>query len=181
MKIYTKVGDDGFTALIGGRRVAKNDVRIAAYGSVDELNASLGVCRAQQLEAETDAALERIQHELFAIGAELAAPDASTRGLAQLDDAEVERLETEIDHFEESLAPLTNFILPTGTPASASLHAARCVCRRSEREVVALAADAEVRSVILSYLNRVGDLLFVLARAANAAAGVPDTAWQKKG
>ncbi|MEM9658039.1 MAG: cob(I)yrinic acid a,c-diamide adenosyltransferase [Planctomycetota bacterium] len=180
MKIYTRVGDDGRTALIGGQRVAKSDRRIAAYGSVDELNAQLGVCRAHALPAEMDASIERIQHEMFAIGAELAAPQADQRDLAQLSDRDVQRLESEIDQFEASLSPLTNFILPAGSSAAASLHVARCVCRRAEREVVSLTESSDVRGVILGYLNRVGDFLFVLARSANAAAGVTDVAWKKK-
>jgi cob(I)alamin adenosyltransferase len=179
MKIYTRTGDDGMTGLLGGVRVAKDDLRIAAYGTVDELNAALGVCRAAELPAAIDDVLARLQHELFALGAELASPDGAPRGTDLLGDAVIQRLEQSIDQFEATLTPLRVFIIPGGSPAGAALHAARCVCRRAERELVALAHASTVRPTALRFVNRVSDLLFVLARAANSAAGVGDVPWEK--
>jgi cob(I)alamin adenosyltransferase len=178
MRIYTRTGDAGTTGLYRGGRVSKSDPRIAAYGAIDELNAQLGVCRAGGAPAEIDAALARLQHELFALGAELCSP-ASSPGLDLLDEPQVTFLEQTIDRFEAELTPLKTFILPGGSPASAALHVARVTCRRAEREVVALMASAEVRPAILKYLNRMSDLLFVLARYANHATGVPDVPWEK--
>jgi cob(I)alamin adenosyltransferase len=180
MKIYTRTGDAGATGLHGGGRVPKNDIRIAAYGSIDELNAQLGVCRAAGLPAAADAVAARLQHEMFALGAELASPGGAVSQSLCLDQGDVARLEQAIDQFEEDLKSLKTFILPGGAPASAALHVARAVCRRAEREVVALAATAPVRPTILQYLNRAGDLLFVLARYANHAAGVADIPWEKR-
>ncbi len=179
MKIYTRTGDSGTTGLFGGARVSKHDLRIAAYGDVDELNALLGVCRATGLPSEVDAVVGQLQHELFALGAELASPSAAVSGVELLSEYSVQRLENQIDRFELDLAPLRNFILPGGSPAAASLHVARCVCRRAERQLVALAATAPVRDVALRYVNRISDLLFVAARCCNRAAGVADTPWQK--
>ncbi len=187
MKIYTRTGDAGMTGLYGGGRVLKNDVRIAAYGSVDELNACLGVCRASggakesSLSPEVDALLARLQHEMFAVGAELASPGGAAPDSILLADDDVARAESAIDRCEAALSPLKAFILPGGSPASAALHVARAVCRRAERDVIALAQVAEVRPVVVIYLNRVGDLLFVLARYANHVAGVGDVLWEKKG
>jgi cob(I)alamin adenosyltransferase len=179
MKIYTRTGDAGMTGLYGGGRVSKCDPRIAAYGAIDELNAQLGVCRAAGLPEEVDSLLGSLQHELFSLGAELSSP-ASSPGLDLLDEGEVTALEHAIDRFEADLAPLKTFVLPGGSPASAALHVARTVCRRAEREVVGLSAAAAVRPALLKYLNRVSDLLFVLARYANHAAGAPDIPWQKR-
>lgn len=180
MKIYTRTGDDGTTGLFGGPRVSKDDLRIAAYGSIDELNASLGMCRADGLPKQIDEETRRIQHELFAVGAELASPDASLSGTVLLEEWTVTRVEQSIDRFERDLPPLKAFILPGGCRASASLHVARCVCRRAERELVRLAKGASVRGTLLKYVNRVSDLLFVLARAANAAENVPDVLWDRQ-
>lgn len=179
MKIYTRTGDDGMTGLLGGGRVAKDDLRIAAFGTVDELNAALGVCRAAKLPDTIDHVLARLQHELFALGAELASPGGPPRGANLLDDAVIQRLEQSIDQFEATLTPLTTFILPGGSTAGAALHAARCVCRRAEREMVALTHISTVRPTAIQFMNRVSDLLFVLARAANSAAGVGDVPWEK--
>jgi cob(I)alamin adenosyltransferase len=179
MKIYTGAGDHGTTGLLGGSMVAKDDPRIAAYGAVDELNAALGVCRATGLPAEIDAVVTQLQHEMFTLGAELASPDAAPRGVGLLETAEIERLERTIDEFEARLPPLRTFILPGGASTAAALHAARCICRRAERDIVGLTHNSAVRPVVLVYVNRVSDLLFVLARAANAAAGVSDVPWQK--
>lgn len=180
MKIYTKTGDLGETGLFAGPRVRKDDPRIEAYGTVDELNAVLGVVRTQNPGPELDPLLERIQNELLSLGAELATPDPETNGTQILGDEHIEALERAIDHFEARLQPLRNFILPGGTPAAAFLHLARTVCRRAERHVVTLTfAPRPAAPRLVQYLNRLGDLLFVLSRAANALAGHPDVLWTK--
>lgn len=180
MKIYTRTGDAGLTGLYGGGRVRKNDQRIAAYGAVDELNALLGVCRSADLPAALDEPLARLQHEMFALGAELASPGDAAPGQLLLDDADIAAAEQAIDWFENHLEPLKTFVLPGGTSASAALHVARAVCRRAERDVCALEETAPIRAAVIQYLNRVSDLLFVMARYANHAAGVPDVLWEKK-
>jgi len=189
MKIYTKTGDAGETGLYGGSRVAKDSARVEAYGTVDELNSVLGVARAtlsmgEQSGVGVDTLLARIQSELFDLGAELATPPARLdtalgARIPLATDARVARLEKEIDCCEETLPPLKTFILPGGGTASAALHQARAVCRRAERRTVSLAHDEEgtVRPEVLRYLNRLSDLLFVLARQANHVAGVPDVPW----
>lgn len=179
MKIYTKTGDDGHTGLFGGERVLKDDQRVEAYGSVDETNASLGVARAAGLSPDVDATLERIQAQLFVLGAELATPadHRSRLRLPLLDGADVTALEHDIDRLEAGLPPLTSFVLPAGTAAASALHHARTVCRRAERRVVAIQGPAGLRSEIVIYLNRLSDLLFVMARHENHAAGVADVAW----
>ena len=176
MRIYTRKGDLGETGLPAGVRVGKDAVRIEANGTVEELNAVLGLVRSETLPEATDALLERVQNELFEVGAELAAPGTRTIGPRH-----VEALEAEIDRYDEPLEPLGAFILPAGCRAAAELHHARTVCRRAERRLVALSRGAEERTspTLLAYLNRLGDLLFVLARTANAQAGRRDTAWQK--
>jgi cob(I)alamin adenosyltransferase len=181
MKIYTKTGDSGQTGLFGGPRVSKCDLRIEAYGEVDELNAVLGLARTGSLSSEIDALLAHVQHELFAVGAELATPDPNKHNTALIGQLHIAALEQAIDHFEANLQPLTQFILPGGTPGAAALHVARTVCRRAERRVVALAEQPEetISPRLIIYLNRLSDLLFVLARVANASAGVPDVAWVK--
>lgn len=181
MKIYTRTGDDGTTGLFGGSRVSKTDVRVEAYGTVDEANAAIGVARSAGLEAETDAVLARAQAELFTLGAELAcAPGKESKlRLPLIDDEDIERLEREIDRAEEGLPPLKSFILPGGSGGAAALHLARCVCRRAERRVLILDAN-EVRGQVRRYLNRLSDLLFALARRANHDAGVEDVPWQPR-
>jgi len=179
MKIYTKTGDDGETGLFGGPRVRKDHPRIAAYGEVDELNASLAVVRAGQVPREIDQVIERIQHELFAVGAELATPDPVAHGTRWISAKHTSRLEADIDQWESTLAPLRNFVLPGGSPASASIHLARCICRRAERHIVALAAAEPISNEIVIYVNRLSDLLFVMARVVNQRLGVPDVPWQK--
>jgi cob(I)alamin adenosyltransferase len=181
MKIYTKTGDAGETGLFGGPRVRKDDVRIEAYGTVDELNAALGLVRCQALPAEIEQVLQRVQSELFCVGAELATPHPQSRGTAFINESHVAALERAIDNLEASLPPLTQFILPGGHPSAAWLHLARGICRRAERRVVSLAADAaaDVSPAIIRYLNRLGDYLFVAARFANAQARVNETKWQK--
>ena len=179
MKIYTKTGDQGDTGLFGGGRVRKDAPRIEAYGTVDELNALLGVVRAAGLPADVDGTVGAIQGDLFAIGAELATTEPDQHGTSLVGATDIERLETAIDSFEADLPPLTHFILPGGTPAAAQLHFARTVCRRAERCLVGLmdGGDEVISTDILIYLNRLSDLLFVLARAVNHAAGVEETKW----
>lgn len=183
MKIYTKTGDSGSTGLFGGERVDKDDARVDGYGTVDETNAAIGVARAAGLTVEIDAVLAAVQSDLFTLGAELACvPGHEARlKLALLGGPDIERLEHAIDAAEEGLAPLTSFVLPGGTPGAAALHAARTACRRAERRVVALRRSSPVRDEVIVYLNRLSDLLFVLARRANHAAGVPDVPWVKSG
>ncbi len=181
MKIYTRTGDDGTTGLLGRSRVPKHDVRVEAYGSVDELNAVLGAAHAQDAGGLFGELVPGLQAALFEIGAELATPDPEVREkLARISDAEVAALEREIDRLEADLAPLTHFILPGGTPLAAGLHHARTVCRRAERRVTALAARESVSGAIVRWLNRLADLLFVMARWANARAGVPDRRWEPR-
>jgi len=179
VKIYTKTGDAGETSLFDNSRVSKADARVDAYGEVDELNACLGAVRAAGVGAELAAALETIQKELFAVGARLADPskriaDRVTKAAVQ--ESDVERLEQTIDRLETELEPLRRFILPGGSMAGALLHVSRTVCRRAERRVVGLGADA-VEPIVIVYLNRLSDLLFVMARAANRRAGVAETEW----
>ncbi|HET9948402.1 MAG TPA: cob(I)yrinic acid a,c-diamide adenosyltransferase [Longimicrobiales bacterium] len=185
MKIYTRTGDRGDTALFGAGRVGKGHVRVEAMGSVDELNAVLGWVLAQPLSAAERGRLERVQHDLFALGAELATPEPPegrprprTPGLGE---GRVEELERWIDEVTAGLPELTAFVLPGGVPAAAALHLARTVCRRAERAVVRL-AEAEPGSVdaaVLAYLNRLSDLLFTLARAENHHSGAGDVEWDK--
>lgn len=179
MKIYTKTGDEGETGLFAGPRVAKDHPRIAAYGAVDELNSVVGLVRTETLPAEIDQLLGRIQNELFDLGAELATPDPTRHGTDRVREESITGLEAAIDHYEEGLVPLKQFILPGGTRGAALLHLARSVCRRAERQTVALlsAPGQVVSSRVLRYLNRLSDLLFVLARAANAEAGRGDIFW----
>lgn len=176
MKIYTKTGDAGETGLFGGPRVAKDHARIEAFGTVDELNSHLGVVRTLPAAGEFDPLLRRIQCELFDLGAQLATPTAVEERITT---AHVEHIEAAIDRYEELLEPLTCFILPTGTPLAAALHVARTVCRRAERRVVTLAGRVEttIPANAIEYLNRLGDLLFVLARVANRREGLPDDPW----
>lgn len=178
-KIYTKTGDDGTTGLLGGGRVAKDDLRIEAYGTVDELNAQLGAARACGLDQELDRLLTRVQDDLFAAGSALADPNPQGRFQAAITPAHAARLEAEIDALEALLPPLNQFILPGGTRAAAQVHLARAVCRRAERLVVQLARQPgqHVGQPIVVYLNRLSDFLFVLARAINQRANVPDVAW----
>ena len=179
VKIYTKTGDSGDTSLFDNTRVRKSDVRVDAYGEVDEVNACLGVARAAGVDAGIAAVLEAVQKDLFALGARLADPSAriSERVTkAAITDADIQRLEGEIDSLEAELPPLRRFILPGGSPAGAALHLARTVCRRAERRVVALGAS-QVEPVVVVYLNRLSDLLFVMARAVNHRSGAPEVEW----
>ncbi|HXT70319.1 MAG TPA: cob(I)yrinic acid a,c-diamide adenosyltransferase [Vicinamibacterales bacterium] len=179
MRIYTKTGDEGDTALFDGTRVSKTDRRVSAYGEVDELNAWLGLVRSHKPDASIDALLAAIQRDLFALGAMLADPAhkiAARVDKAKLGDDDVIRLERAIDQFEAGLPPLRRFILAGGVPVGALLHLSRAVCRRAERSIVALGRDA-VAPVTVVYINRLSDLLFVLARAANHQAGATETEW----
>lgn len=178
MKIYTRTGDQGDTGLFGGGRVSKAHVRVEAYGAVDELNAVLGWAIAQP-GGEAGDRLRDVQADLFAIGAHLATPDAGERKrplLPPLPDG-AGALEAWIDELDAELPELRSFILPGGVPGAAALHVARTVCRRAERAVVALSQAATVEPGVVVYLNRLSDLLFTLARAANHAAGVADVEW----
>ena len=178
MKIYTRTGDTGETSLYGGTRVGKADARVHAYGEVDELNAHLGLARATGTDAEIDAEIVRLQRDLFALGAQLADPgDKISARVAKvaLGDEDVLRLEQLIDRFDVELAPLRHFILAGGCVSGAALHVARAVCRRAERHMVALTPPVD--AVLVRYINRLSDLLFVLARAANRRANAPETTW----
>lgn len=197
MKIYTKTGDNGTTGLFAGGRVPKDHPRIAAYGSVDELNALLGLvatearhaqhCLGENEKADTtqlvllEKVIHQAQHDLFSLGAELATPEPDKHGTKILKEADVARLESWIDELDGKLPPLTNFILPGGSALAGWLHWARTVCRRAEREVVHLSHQDDVADceLIIVYLNRLSDLLFVMARAANQSIGIADVAWKK--
>jgi cob(I)alamin adenosyltransferase len=179
MKIYTKTGDDGTTGLIGSR-VRKDNPRVRAYGEVDELNAVIGLAKAEATEGDLPPLFAAIQRDLFAIGARLADPTArvvDSKAKAAVENSRIEALEQAIDTCEEALPPLHAFILPGGTRLGALLHLGRTVCRRAERSVVSLAADAAVEPVIVAYLNRLSDLFFVLARRENARAGRVEDSW----
>ena len=181
MKLYTKTGDDGTTGLFGGGRVKKASQRVEAYGTVDELNATIGMARATKLDAATDEVLSHVQVDLFTLGAELACVPGKEDKLSMklLDPGDAERLEKAIDAAEDGLPPLKSFVLPGGSAQAASLHMARTICRRAERGVLAL-DDAPARSDIVVYLNRLSDLLFVLARRANHVLGVEDVPWRPR-
>jgi cob(I)alamin adenosyltransferase len=179
VKIYTKTGDDGSTGLIG-TRTRKDDPRVVAYGEVDELNAVIGLALTDVADAELSARLQGIQRDLFAVGAQLADPDARRKDAEQktaIPDTRIEELERAIDAAEATLPPLRAFILPGGSRLGATLHLARTVCRRAERAMVALAAISTVEARLLVYVNRLSDLLFVLARRENHRAGRPEEQW----
>ncbi|MEX2117213.1 MAG: cob(I)yrinic acid a,c-diamide adenosyltransferase [Bacteroidota bacterium] len=175
MKIYTKKGDGGETSLFGGKRVPKNSIRIDAYGTVDELNSHLGFARTLNPSPSEDADLQRLQETLFVLGADLATPaGGKTKRIAEED---VSVLERSIDRLENDLPSLKNFILPGGSPLAAHLHIARTVCRRAERLVSALSRSEELSPYPLKFLNRLSDLLFVMARHANHVAGATEAPW----
>jgi len=182
VKIYTRTGDDGSTGLLGPGRVPKDAPRVEAYGTVDELNASLGVARALDTARWIDPELSAIQARLFNLGAELATLEAGALGkLARVSEDDVRALEGWIDAREKDLTPLKRFILPGGSPLAAELHRARTVCRRAERRLVALAQKESVEPRLVRYLNRLGDLLFVLARWCNHRAGAEEIEWSGRG
>lgn len=172
-KIYTRTGDDGSTGLGDGTRTGKDSARVGAYGTVDELNSTIGMVLACELPDPVRELLIQVQHDLFDLGGELCIP-----GMAMVHDADVERLERELDTLNEPLPPLKDFILPGGGMAAASCHLARTVCRRAERETIALSREEAVRSEAIRYLNRLSDLLFVIARVLARASGHGEVLWQ---
>jgi cob(I)alamin adenosyltransferase len=176
-RIYTRGGDQGETSLGDGSRVSKLDCRIGAFGTVDELNSAIGVALAGDVPEVMREPLTRIQNELFDVGADLCVPLA-VEGRLRVEQAMVDGLEAECDRFNESLPELKSFVLPGGTHAAAMLHVARTVCRRAERETLAAARAHDVNPLVAVYLNRLSDLLFILARAANALAGADEPLWK---
>jgi cob(I)alamin adenosyltransferase len=181
MKLYTKTGDDGTTGLFGGARVSKASTRVEAYGTIDETNAVLGVARASGPDDWTDDVLARLQNDLFVLGAELACVPGkeSKLNVTLVGEADIARLERAIDEAESACTPLNAFILPGGCPLAAALHLARTISRRAERAVLRL-DDAPARRDVVIYLNRLSDLLFALARRANASAGIADVPWMPR-
>ena len=179
-KIYTRGGDAGETSLGDGSRVSKLDGRIEAFGTVDELNAALGVVLAGDVPDELRGVLARVQNELFDVGADLSVP-AAVEGRLRVDQSLVDRLEHDCDRFNAELPDLRSFVLPGGTEAAARLHVARTICRRAERDVLRAAAEHVLGPLVAVYLNRLSDLLFVLARAANAPAGQDEPLWKPGG
>jgi cob(I)alamin adenosyltransferase len=180
MKIYTRTGDTGDTALFGGGRVPKSHPRVEAYGDVDELNAAIGLARAIEMMPRIDEVLVPLQRDLFSIGALLATPDREKMKKhlekANIDERRISELERAIDDGDHELEPLKSFIIPGGTPKAAALHVARTVCRRAERRVIALEQE-EIPAIVVVYLNRLSDLLFTLARVANRRAGAGEVTW----
>ena len=195
MKIYTRTGDSGTTGLFGGPRVAKDDTRIEAYGTVDELNATLGQVRSALKEpagqtsqaneglSKLDARIAQVQHELFSIGAELASPHPDQFDLRVIGQAHIQRIEDWIDDAEQQLPPLKQFILPGGSVLASHVHLSRAVCRRAERRVISLAdavqTETPISDSVIIYLNRLSDWLFVVSRLVNQILNVPDQIWEK--
>ncbi len=181
VRIYTRTGDKGETSLLSGKRVKKSDNRVSAYGEVDELNSCLGLVIAVTDIPEIKVVLTRIQNELFILGAELATEDVknSERLTSRISEEHVRRIESEIDSYGQSLPQLKEFILPGGCLPSSALHIARAVCRRAERSIVVLADDGLVSSQVIAYVNRLSDLLFVLARFVNCKMGWEESTWKK--
>ena len=187
MKLYTRRGDNGLTDLYGGRRVSKDSLRVEAYGTVDELNSLIGLVRCSSGPASVLEPLESIQSRLFEIGADLATPEddaeegeskkRKARSVPRVSDDHVAELEGWIDHASGAAPAMTHFVLPGGTELASRLHVARCVCRRAERLCVALAHAEPLGEAVVTYLNRLSDLLFAMARQANAEAGVADVPW----
>jgi cob(I)alamin adenosyltransferase len=180
MKIYTRTGDSGDTGLFNGKRVAKSHPRVAAYGDLDELNAVVGLAESLISDSEITKTLVEIQKDLFSLGAQLADPDFGEKRRSpkvSIPENRITDLERQIDQWEADLAPLQNFILPGGSRAGACLHVARTVCRRAERQVIYLSQQEKVPSLTLTYLNRLSDFLFVLARYINNKANTPEISW----
>ena len=179
-RIYTKTGDEGMTGLGGGHRVAKDSIRVAAYGTVDELNSQIGLALAAGLCERLAVELPRIQNELFDLGADLATPATSQarHPVPTIEPRHIEKLERLIDELNGVVGPLTNFLLPGGSPGAAQLHVARTVCRRAEREATTLAHDETIGVTVLPYLNRLSDALFVMARYENHSRGVAEPLWR---
>ncbi len=181
MKVYTKKGDTGETSLLGGTRVPKHHLRIEAYGTVDELNSWMGMLKDQAVAAPYEKLIKQIQDNLFTLGSHLAAdPDANRMTLPELVPADVEQLEASIDQMEENLPSLQNFVLPGGYPANSMAHVARCVCRRAERLTVHLNESSAVEPILLQYLNRLSDWLFVFSREMTHLAGAEEVAWSPR-
>lgn len=179
MKIYTKTGDKGETALFGGKRISKDDMRIESYGSVDELNSVLGIVRSLKPHSEIDEIVEQIQNQLFVLGADLATPRENTNSIIpRISQQDIEILETTIDRIDKNLKPLKVFILPGGNSTASYLHLARTVCRRAERNAVTLSHTEDLGENIVVYLNRLSDVLFVLARFANALSETEEIEWK---
>jgi cob(I)alamin adenosyltransferase len=179
--IATRTGDDGNTALFGGQRVAKDNPRVEAYGNVDELNCWIGLARAERLDADCERTLRAVQTDLFALGAELATPrdgNPSAAKVAAFGDAPLATLDRAVEVYEARIAPLTKFILPGGSRAASILHVARAVCRRVERSVIALAHQERVPASAIRYLNRLSDVIFLLARLQNAHDGATEVEWR---
>ena len=181
-RIYTRNGDDGTTGLFGGPRVRKDDLRVSAYGEIDELNSAIGVARCSLSDArvaDLEQFLGRLQSELFDLGAELATPDpeSAPKGVPHARPEDAARLETEIDRLTAELPPMKTFILPAGTLAASQLHVCRTICRRAERKVVELAEHGAVSAFALAYINRLSDLLFTMARSANLRLGASEVPW----
>jgi cob(I)alamin adenosyltransferase len=180
MKIYTKTGDKGETSLFGGKRVKKDNFRIEACGTVDELNSVIGVVRSKRVFREVDKVLEGVQNDLFVLGADLAAPHIRVQKGAQvgrIQEIHVKKIERIIDRIQAKLPSLRRFILPGGSPAASYLHLARAVCRRAERRVVKSSQGEPVNPIVITYLNRLSDLLFVLARFVNRKANAGEVHW----
>jgi len=179
-KIYTRTGDQGTTALGSRQRVAKDALRVAAYGDVDELNSAIGVAIAMALTQRTSDALGKIQNELFHLGSDLAFPAGGEIEVPRIESRHVEGLEALIDELSAVVGPLENFVLPGGTPGAAQLHVGRTVCRRAERAVVTLNREEAVNEFVLTYLNRLSDALFAMARFENHSHGVPEPIWNSR-
>lgn len=181
-KLYTRTGDDGTTALSGGQRVPKDSLRVAAYGTVDELNAAIGMALSAELAQELADPLREIQNELFHLGSDLSflEEDKEKFDVPQIEARHVKRLEELIDHCLAEVGPLMNFILPGGSAGAAHLHLARTICRRAERDVISLAREERVGANVIPYLNRLSDLLFVMARLENLRRGVAEPLWDSR-
>ncbi|MBM4174591.1 MAG: cob(I)yrinic acid a,c-diamide adenosyltransferase [Ignavibacteria bacterium] len=183
MKIYTKTGDDGTSSLFGGERVKKNDPRLEAYGTVDELNSFLGLTIVHIKSDQILKVVSKIQSNLFSIGARLATPPAQLiklKNIEQISDAEVKQIENEIDALESQLEPIKNFIIPGGCVGANHLHIARAICRRCERRIIAIDSEENNLDILIRYINRISDYLFVAARFENKINNVPDSLWKNK-
>ncbi|MDH4461529.1 MAG: cob(I)yrinic acid a,c-diamide adenosyltransferase [Flectobacillus sp.] len=181
MKIYTKTGDKGFTSLVGGSRISKAELRIEAYGTVDELNSYIGMLRDQEVNSIRKEVLKEIQDRLFTIGAILASePEQTRKQLPDLLMSDIDLLEQEMDSMDEALEPMRFFILPGGHPSISFGHLARTVCRRAERNVIRMAEESDVNTLVITYLNRLSDYLFVLCRKMAQELGIEETAWKPR-
>lgn len=182
MKIYTKTGDKGETGLFGGKRVPKSSIRINSYGTVDELNAAIGLALCSAKDEKVKSILKKLQNQLFVVGADLATPlevDTKIISIPRISNEDIVGSENDIDLFNRQLESLRYFILPGGTQSAAQLHVARTICRRAEREVVLLSQQEEINQNIVIFLNRISDLLFILSRMENKIAEIPDQKWEK--